>query len=56
MPESQRSLVNQPNSTPAERTREALQSLAEPQPENRLTTQPTRTVTNIYSVGIQGKF
>jgi len=49
------SLLNQP-STPTERTREALRSIAEPQPEDRLSTQPTRTVTNIYSGGIQGKF
>jgi hypothetical protein len=51
------SLLNQP-STLSERTREALRSIAvkPPQPEDRLSTQPTRTVTNIYSVGIQGKF
>ena len=49
------SLLNQP-STPSERTREALRSIADPQPEDRLATQPTRTVTNIYSVGVQGKF
>jgi len=51
------SLLNQP-STPTERTREALRSIAvkPPQPEDRLATQPTRTVTNIYSVGLQGKF
>jgi hypothetical protein len=50
------SLLNQP-STPSERTREALRSIAvtPPQPEDRLTSQPTRTVTNIYSVGIQGR-
>jgi len=50
------SLLNQP-STPTERTREALRNIASlPQPEDRLTTTPTRTVTNIYSVGLQGKF
>jgi hypothetical protein len=50
-------LLNQPN-TPTERTREALRNVAvaPPKPEDRLTTQPTRTVTNIYSVGVQGKF
>jgi hypothetical protein len=56
MPEAeQRSLLNQP-STPAERTREALASIADPKPEARLTTQPTRVVTNIYGCGIQAKF
>jgi hypothetical protein len=51
------SLLNQP-STPTERTQEALRSIAvaPPKPEDRLTTTPTRVVTNIYSVGIQGKF
>jgi hypothetical protein len=51
------SLLNQP-STPSKRTREALRNIAvaPPKPEDRLTTNPTRVVTNIYSVGIQGKF
>jgi len=56
MPEDQRSLLNQPTLTPIERTQEALRNIASPPQPERVTTQPTRCVTNIYSGGLQGKF
>jgi hypothetical protein len=58
MTEPKPSLINEPVLSQADKTRAALQNIssqAQPQPE-RVTTQPTRCTTNIYSVGLQGKF
>jgi hypothetical protein len=44
------------NRTASEKTQDALRSMADPKPAERVDTNPTRCVTNVYEGGVQGKF